>query len=679
MTNRTYADVLAALRDARDAKAKHDKKSDELTAKIKKLVQEAVAHPEAKIAPIARAAGFKSDSQVSQIAPARATRAAVAAAKRAGVIGSTTEAATESAEPRGVLPKKTRGGVAAKLAAAVGVPGAIEPPAPREQLQIGARVLPGITGEDVVRAEYGVASVRKVSPQRARMVAVASEDGTLYYKGKTVRLSVGAGRPGDWLLALPSDVERVYFTGARPWHTDRDTTAVEDTREWLAAPLPEGWTAGNHFPHAKNPCARFTSGPRTVELRHAGEWTGGDCDASPAHVWHAFRLLREGIKSRFEGKRGNTAAVELLGSPTTTGQDLWSRTIPHRTEYPVMSAELRELLLTTSGQGRFELLSATAGTPESDRLPGLYYYDGTFAYAALAWGLGAGVPERITGRQFAALDTTERAAAVRSRSRWHATVTVPHGWNHVGILPLSGEQGWEYPREPGRTFTTWAGGPELWLAMEHGWKVEVRDGIRWAEGKPLNLWREKLADLWTAMGSLASVHADPQWREVAKLAQKMVRSIVLHTIGGFASKGQARSGMVPIDSEHLIPRGSRVSRSDDGRSLLWENSERAAASGQYAHPEWAVEIWSRQRARLLAAPGGTGVLAGVLAGSPVLKLNEVLAFRNDAIFTTRELGWDNPEQLPGRYRLKGRISGAVDRPADVAELLALRDHAEAWL
>ncbi|MFI5534700.1 hypothetical protein ACIA8O_39820 [Kitasatospora sp. NPDC051853] len=678
MTAQSYAETLESLRETHRAKVKAEKRVTELTEKIKKLAAYAMTQPEAKNKVVAAAAGF-SESYLSQIAPARQTRALVAAAKRAGVIGSATMPAESAVAP---APKKRaapRGSVAARLAEAVGVATA-PTPEPKttvdaDQPQLGARVLPGIAHDDVVRCEYGVSSKRKTTPQKGRVVAVADAAGNLYYKNTHSKLSIGAGKPGDWLRALPADVERVFFTGPRPWHdVNSGRTMTEDVREWLAAPLPEGWKAGSHHPDARNPCGRFMTTGRSVELRHAGEWTGGDCDVAPAVVWHAFRMLREGIRSRFENKKSATVSVELLGSPTSTGQDLWSRSIPYGTEYPVMSAELRELISTTSGQGRFELLN-----PGADELPELHYYDSVFAYSAITWGMPVGTPTRVTRQGYAQMDAEAKKKAVRGRSRWHATVTVPADWNHVGILPASGMDGWEYPSEPGRKFTTWAGGSEIWLALEHGWKVEMREGITWAEGKPLNLWRDKVTDLWEGFNALAATHTDPNWRQVARVAAKMARSILLHTIGGFASKGRQRSGLVAIGDEHLVPRGARAQQTDDGRSILWQMTERSGEADQYSHPEWAAEIWSRQRARLLIAPGDTGVLAGVAAGRPKLTKSQILAFRNDAVFATADTGWTNPENQPGRFRAKGRILSPVARPKSVTELLALRDRAEGEL
>lgn len=50
----------------------------------------------------------------------------------------------------------------------------------------------------------------------------------------------------------------------------------------------------------------------------------------------------------------------LIGSPSQTGRDLWSRTIPTTGKwaggYPVLSEELRGLLHATGGQGRAELI-----------------------------------------------------------------------------------------------------------------------------------------------------------------------------------------------------------------------------------------------------------------------------------------------------------------------------------
>ncbi|MFJ7153253.1 hypothetical protein ACIQVT_34490 [Streptomyces sp. NPDC100445] len=644
----TYAESLEELRKVRkaiaDAKARIDKGIERRDA----LVAHAATFPEANSGVISKASGTTA-ARVRQVVPG-------------GMKASRLQSAVTTA--RAVASAPTN--LAAKLAAAVGEPDAAgELPGSQEyatRMQRTAerapRELPGI-GETPVTIQHGAASTRKWTAQKNRVTLVLNVDGRAFAGNRGFRLDVGDGSAASILRALPEPVERVFICGARPWHTDTDSTMTDDVRAWLTAPLPEGWEAGRHFTHHENPVARFTYRPhegrsRAVEIMHVASWVPGTTVDEPAVVWHAFRLLRDAIRQRW-----GSDAVELLGSPTTLGQDLWLRTIPQNREYPLMSAELRELIRTTSGQGRFELRVPRDADGAPAKLGGLHYFDCTFAYAGLTWGMPVGAPTHITGRAFEGMTGAAQEKAVRGRGRWHVRVTVPADWTHVGLLPCSGLSGWEYPAEPGRTFTTWASGAEVWLARQQGWHVEVIDGITWAEGKPLDLWRNKLVECWQSLNAWG-VAAGEGYREAAALAAKMVRSVVLFTIGGFHSRGVAKRGITT--DERLIPATARRAAEHDG---VWEyESAKTDTAAPTAHPEWSAEVYGRMRARLLSGPGGTGALS--------VPADAVIAFRSDAMFLTANTGWSNPEGVPGRFRLKGS-HGPVTAPTGEAELLALRD------
>jgi hypothetical protein len=647
---KTYADTLEALRKERATIKDLDAKKVASVARRDVLIAHAASFRESSAGVIGKAAGTTA-ARVSQIAPVRKSRLQSAVA---------TERAMRQAPTN----------LAASLAAAVGAPDQDPAALPavdayaagmQRAAERGPRELPGI-GDTPVTIEHGAASVRKWTGQRARLTMTLHTDGRAYAANRGFRLDVRDGSAAAILAALPMEVERVVIVGPRPWHTDADPTMAVDVRRWLAAPLGDGWTHGRHFDDYMNPVGRYVfTAPgakrRAVEIQHVASWVPGCETDDPATVWHAFRLLRDAIRQRW-----GTDSVELLGSPTTLGQDLWQRTIPQNTEYPLMSPELRELIRTTSGQGRFELRVPRDTNGHPAKVGGLHYYDCTFAYAGLTWGMPVGAPKHVTARAYDNVTAAEQEALMRGRGRWHVRVTVPADWSHVGLLPCSGASGWEYPAEPGRTFTTWASGPEVWLARTKGWHVDVLDAITWAEGKPLNLWRDKLVQCWEALNAWG-VAAGDGYREAASLAAKMVRSIVLFTIGGFHSRGAARRGIAT--SEAHIPATARRAEERDG-VWAWEGTKDQTSPN--SHPEWSAEIYGRMRARLLSGPQGVGALS--------VPAESVIAFRSDAMFLTVDTGWANPDAVPGRFRRKGSL-GAVTAPSSEAELLALRDVMEA--
>jgi hypothetical protein len=666
---RTYAETLDALRICRDEIRRLEKKKASETERRDALIAHGATFPEAAGGMLAKAGGV-TPARVSQIAPVRKSKLqgavdaelamssaplmtrAVREARKAGVIGSAKPTLTGAAAT-----------MAAKLTEIHGVPNPREIPGvddyTRELRTVAEkkpRELPGI-GDTPITIEHGSVSKRKWTKQRPRVTACAAPDGRIVVQGKAFRLDVRGRSAAAWLTALPPQVERLVFVGDPVWHND-GPTMIGDVAEWLAAPLPEGWTAGSHYPDARHPTSRWKfqgedGSRRSVEIQHLGSWGVPTVD-DPRVAWHAFRLLREGVQARFGG-----AGVEILGTPTTTGQDLWARSIPQGKEYSLMSAELRDLIRTTSGQGRFELFEPPS-VPE--KLPALNYYDCTFAYAGLTWGMPVGNPTHITARQFESAPSTQKEKWVRGRGRWHVRATVPSDWAHVGLLPLSGVPRWEYPRTPGRTFTTWASGSEIWLALQKGWHVEFIDGITWAEGKPLDTWREKLVSCWQALNAMAAT-GDGVYGEAAALAAKMTRSVLLFTIGGFHSKGTQKKGIA--GSEAAIPASAyRAEEHDDGS---WTYQADREEHSMFLHPEWSAEVYGRMRARLLSGPNGTGALA--------VPAESVVAFRSDAMMLTTNPGWSNPDATPGRFRIKGSL-GACDAPRSEADLLALRDAAE---
>ena len=344
------------------------------------------------------------------------------------------------------------------------------------------------------------------------MAFLDTATGVLVHRDQSVRVGLGAGSAGEILTAVyavvPASVERVYITGGDPWHADaeqfpflRDAVAA-----WLNAPVDGGWTVessrgrdrmAGHLVHHRNPVGRWQRGDQHTEIRSAGEWfdTGG---ADPATVRDAFVLLWKALHRHWPD-------VVLMGSPSQTGRDLWSRTIPTREGsrwaegYPVMSEEIRGLLHATAGQGRTELITPPR-VPE--QLPGLAELDRTFAYAKHTWESGVGAPRRITAQTFAAMSEKEQTNALFAPSHWQIRVTVPDGWGHVGILPApaAGDRAWYYPATPGQTFTTWAGGAEVNLALRNPvtpWRIEILDGLLWESGTPLRDWSTKLKDAWS--------------------------------------------------------------------------------------------------------------------------------------------------------------------------------------
>lgn len=463
-----------------------------------------------------------------------------------------------------------------------------------------------------------------------------------------------------------TSVERVYFVGHRPGVTPERTrvhgSAADAARSWYLADVP-GWTAAGHY--LADEVALIG------RWRGTGRWDGREVEVQRASVWFgegvyaardaglAWAVLRRAVAEEFPGG-------VLLSSPSTTGRDLWRRVIPAKGDgFPVLSTELRELIHSTSGQGRRELV--TVPPAEAGRIPLVTQYDMRLAYAALAWGMPVGAPTMVTGREFAALPDEERSKLLMRRGRWLVRAHVPSGWDRVGILPTPRRDGtWEWPAVPGSTFTSWCSASELAVAVQHGWRCDVIEGFHFDEGKPLNTWKDKIVRIWENETRTAGM--PPIVRTLVRSAARMM---ILSTVGAFASRSHPITRTVPVTADVKLPEDAPI-REVNGMYIWEERPARTEWMERTSHPEWSAEIWGRCRARLLEAPTGTpGVKAGALHVPPGC----VIGMRTDGITLAGDPGWPD-DGAPGRFRLKGRMRGAFEWPTSDAELSALKRMAE---
>lgn len=558
------------------------------------------------------------------------------------------------------------------------------PDAPRSLPSIPA----GKAGDAWFTHTTGLASTRPNFAQQARStVFLDTATGVLVHRQQTHRLDLGNRSTADILTAvfhaLPEGAERIYITAGDPWHRDADRYPYlrDAVAAWLNAPTP-GWRTdtgrgrdrmAGHFVHARNPVGRYQrdDGSHHCEIRSVGEWFDLDGD-DPATVRDAFVLLWQALRRHWPD-------AVMMGSPSQTGRDLWTRTIPQRGQYadgfPVLSEELRGLLHATAGQGRNELLTPPR-VPE--QLPQLVEYDRTFAYAKHTWKSPVGTPRRITASAFAARSEKEQVRALFGCGHWQVRVTVPDAWNHVGLLPAPApnERAWHYPAQPGTTFTTWAGGPEIHTALNNPiqpWKVEILDGILWEDGKPLDDWSSKLKDAWTNLSAQAHFQGDPQQARAAHLASRAVRAILLYGIGSFAQRPRMVTGTTPRAAERDVPPDAEIISFDD-ELITWQRPS-GFSRDPNAHPEWAAAIWSGARAALLTQRHrDDNTYAGALHTEP----GTVVAFRTDALYLTQPHHWPYHHQ-PGDYLLRGHLNGPLGTPTTEEELLALRDAGRAAL
>ncbi|MCY0946313.1 Mucin-19 [Streptomyces antarcticus] len=722
MDTKKYSAGLSELRAVRDELKPLERELGQLQAKVDKLrehraekVRELSGYEKATADRLATSAGLAVIDIVTlapSLAPQGAPEASAGSTATETVTGdqSVAQAAAqpikESAappapdrpvtEPAGALahlPSTTSDSDAAPEAS--GRPAQAEAAPAAAATEDSERVLPsipdGADGDRWFHAERDLASKRPNFKQAARgMAFLDTTTGTLVWQSGTVRLDLGSASVAEILTAVyavaPVSVERIYITAGDPWHqsSERHAFLKDAVAAWLNGPLPEGWTVeasrgrdrqAGHLVHPRNPVGRWQRGDQHTEIRSVGEWfdPGG---ADPATVRAAFVELWKALRPHFED-------VVLMGSPSQTGRDLWSRTVPAKAGakwadgFPVMSQEIRGLLHATAGQGRTELI-APPRVPE--RVPGWYEVDRTFAYAKHTWASGVGVPERITAARFAAMSEKEQSNALFAPSHWQVRVTIPEGWSHVGLLPAPapGERSWHYPYEGGRTFTTWAGGAEVNLALRNPiapWRIEILDGLLWESGDPLKSWSTKLQKAWRSLRAIADMHGDEQQKQACALASRAVRAILLYGIGTFAQRPRITTGSLELGAGGEVPDmpdGARLTGITDTH-VTWERNQ-GFSRDQYAHPEWAAGVWSAARAALLSVSTSSKDPATgkpLKAGALHLPPGSILAFRTDAIYTSAPVDWEYGGE-PGDYLLKGRMPWEQTTPRTDEEFYYLQ-------
>ncbi|MGW3289417.1 hypothetical protein ACWDR3_32735 [Streptomyces sp. NPDC001002] len=698
MDAQSYNAALAELRTVRDDIKRARTELAKLEADRDKRIAQLAQYEKAKAERIAPAAGLSVADIVTLVpalAPDSLTTTTEHAPTPAAADTTTTDPAAVDAEPE---PRPAPAAPAMSTAhpphPASSAPGtassvtAPETPAAPDAPRSLPSIPEGGAGDAWFTHTRGLASQRPNFTQQARStVFLDAATGVLVHRNQTHHLDLAGRSAADILTAVfhtvPDGAERIYITAGDPWHRDADRYPYlrDAVAAWLNAPTP-GWRTdtgrgkdrmAGHFVHARNPVGRYQSdnGDSHVEIRSVGEWFDLDGD-DPHIVRDAFVLLWQALRRHWSD-------AVLMGSPSQTGRDLWTRTIPGRGQYaegfPVLSEELRGLLHATAGQGRNELILPPR-VPE--QLPQLVEYDRTFAYAKHTWKSPVGTPRRITAAAFAAWSEKEQARALYGCGHWQVKVTVPDTWNHVGLLPAPapGERAWHYPAEPGTTFTTWAGGPEIHTALTNPlapWKVEILDGILWEDGKPLDDWAKKLKETWSNLSAQAHFQGDAQQARAAHLASRAVRSILLYGIGSFAQRPRMVTGTTPRSMERDVPPDAEIIGFDD-ELITWQRPT-GFSRDPNAHPEWAAAIWSGARAALLAQRHrDDNTYAGALHTEP----GSVVAFRTDALYLTQPQNWPHHHQ-PGDYLQCGHLAGPLAAPTTEDELLALRDAGRAAL
>lgn len=442
-------------------------------------------------------------------------------------------------------------------------------------------------------------------------------------------------------------VNRVFLCGERPGSYIDWLTSPEMYKHWRTQSIGhvlEGNDPDNYVGRYEH---KITG--KRLDIRSIERWLS-TTDCSVFEARSALLLITQYLKGQFPLFR------HLSGTPSTTFGVLWQQyNSLEKKRFEPLAEEIRELIRESTGQGRIEYFEENTAS----YAPGLWYYDGIFMYAGLAWGLPTEVETHDTRDEYAG----------KQFARYRIEFRVPFEWNHIGPFGVKDEDGiWIYPgaNYKGFYFDTWVDGAELDALVSvykersenafDAWNIIIKERIIYKNPKdcavknPLDGTIKRLVALRNKIEEDA--RQDIKHATAYKLARAGFRNMALHGIGAFNRQSGTRTYLA-LPSE--VPPAGFTDRTelDDGRIayILPEESEPDAMS----HPEYPACIWGRCRARIFKHVVGT------------LKYEDLVTIRTDAIATRKRVhAWEAGKKV-GELREKWAIDKRTKLPATAAE------------
>jgi hypothetical protein len=525
-------------------------------------------------------------------------------------------------------------------------------------------------------------SAQKVIPSPAAQVSAPDTEQGEQQQWVTIFADIRAGRalteqgiaftfPSDCSLSTflteatkITGVNRVFLCGARP-----GGDSAKDFNTWLldARMMDEYITRpGGHSLNPLKPDSsvahyvhRFTR--KSIDIRRIMTWLGDDRDEQDAPLYsiedaRAALALTEKYLRQFFPSHHNFK--HLGGTPSSTFKALWTEgnRIAGK-KFEPLSEEIQALIRQNAGQGRIEFF----GQHSQGKLPGLYYYDGIFTYAALTREMPTELAIHDHKNEYAGY------AAAHYRIRY----TVPASWQHVGLFMTKRtgthwreQDGWFYPgaSEAGQTFETWANGAELHVAYNlppgmPAWDITILERIVFKPEKESSV--KSVLETITSTLIRVREQIDKDKRQDVKrvrlydLARGAVRNILLHGIGSFYRSNQVTRTYLRLDTE---PAPAGYTDAEQLNEHLWVYQVlETSTDTSMSHPEWAALIWARCRARMTRAA----------LSRPY---NDIIAIRTDAIAVTHPVASWEANTKVGQLRRKWAVTKSLPAPATTEKL-----------
>lgn len=452
-------------------------------------------------------------------------------------------------------------------------------------------------------------------------------------------------------------VNRVYICGERPG------SGPEAYINWLMdSGMMERYTTSKigHYFDFKKPdmsVARYQAraGRGSLDIRRMNAWLGDDRDSNDTRLYTiedaraALLLVTKVLRQHFPLFRN------LSGTPSTTFKHLWTQgNHVAKKQFPPLPDEIRALIRQNAGQGRIEYFSCNC----KGRIPGLFYYDGIFMYAALTGEL----PTEVATHDY------ENQYAGYTPARYRIKYRVPENWQHVGLFMTKragadwrDKDGWWYPGagEKGQEFETWVDGAELHLALNlpdglPRWDITILERILfkpWKESrvnKPLETITKKMIEIRAQFE--ADKRQDTKHARIYDLARGACRNILLHGIGSFNRENKVKTYLLlPGEQPPVaLTRKAEYSILDDGRQMV--NIPEESEPDEMMHPEFAAAVWARCRARVTKA-------------ALSIPYDELITIRTDAIAVKSRQEPLEKGEKPGQFRRKWAVEKTIAAPA----------------
>lgn len=435
-------------------------------------------------------------------------------------------------------------------------------------------------------------------------------------------------------------INRLYLCGALPAGYMEWLTSTEMYKFWRTQSrghVLDGSKSSDYVGRYEHRVTR-----KKLDIRSVEHWFGDD-SLSIFEARGAMLLLTQYLTPFFP------LFKHLSGTPATTFSILWEQynAIEHK-KFEVLPEHIRDLLHQT-GQGRVEYCEENA----KGNIPGLFYYDGIFMYAALTWGL----PTEIETHDF------KNEFAGKQFARYFIQFRVPAKWNHIGPFGVRTGEKWEYPglHEQGKHYQTWVDGAELDALVNvykgtsedafRQWGIVIQERIVYKNQSdceminPLDSVIKKLRKLRERVE--ADGKQDAQHERLYQLVRAGIRNLVLHGIGAFNRKPGGTSTYIALASE--VPPAGFLDRTElgDGRIVYILPGQNKTSTS--THPEWSACVWGRCRARMF-----THAMA--------VPYENLLAIRTDAIAVSQRMGaWENNTEV-GKLRRKWAVEKRLKAP-----------------